>query len=71
MLAQDDDLPPVVKVGPGGICIFFCRNSLCFIPQIQPIMLGLCPPMPNYAEYFPKDPQVQCRNKLKKPQVPR
>ena len=34
-------------VGPGAICFFFCPNSLCFIPQIQPMMLGLCPIMPT------------------------
>jgi len=28
------------KVGPDGICFFFCPNSLCLIPQIQPNMLG-------------------------------
>ena len=37
------------KVGPGGICSSFCPNFLCFIPQIQPIMLGLCPIMPNHT----------------------
>ena len=30
----------------------FQTNSLCLIPQIQPIMLGLCPDMPNYAGIF-------------------
>ena len=32
-----------LKVGPAGICFFFRPNSLCFISQNQPIMLGLCP----------------------------
>jgi len=41
-------------VGPGGIRFFFCPNSLCLIPQIQPVMLGLCPIMPNCADNFPK-----------------
>jgi len=31
------------KVGPGGMCFFFCPISLCCIPQIQPITLALCP----------------------------
>jgi len=37
-------------VGPGGTCFFFCPNVLCFIPQIQPTMLGTCPIMHNYAD---------------------
>jgi len=38
------------KVGPPGICKRKCSNSLSVIPQIQPILLGLCPIMPNYAD---------------------
>jgi len=38
------------QVGPGAVWFFFCPNFLCLIPQIQPIMLGLCPIMPNYAQ---------------------
>jgi len=38
------------EVGPGGVCLFLCPNFLCSITQIQPIMLGLCPIMPNYAQ---------------------
>ena len=35
-------------VGPYTICNFFCPNSLCRIPHIQPIMLEVCPiMMPN------------------------
>jgi hypothetical protein len=44
------DLKRALKVGPGGICIFFCPSSLCFIPQIRPIMLELCPIIPKYAD---------------------
>ena len=39
-----------LEVGPGGICIFFRPKNLCLIPQIQPVMLGLSPIMPNYAD---------------------
>jgi len=38
------------EVGPAGICFFFCPNSPCLVPQLQPIMHGLCPIMPNYAD---------------------
>jgi hypothetical protein len=38
----------------------FCPNALCLIPEIQPIMLGLCPIMPEYADELPKDAQVEC-----------
>jgi hypothetical protein len=48
-----------MEVGPGGICFFFCPDSLRSTPQIQPIMLGLCPIMHNYADWFPKDVQVK------------
>ena len=37
-------------VGPGGICFFISPNSLCLIPQIHPIIIGLCPIMPTCAE---------------------
>jgi len=37
-------------VGPGGMCLFFCPHSLCLIPHILPIMLGVCPILPNYAD---------------------
>jgi hypothetical protein len=39
-------LVEAMMVGPGGICFFFCPNSLCIIPQNRPIMLGLCPTTP-------------------------
>ena len=38
------------QVGPGEICFLFCPNSLCLTPQIQPVMLEVCPIMPNYAQ---------------------
>ena len=47
-------------VGPGGICFFFRPNSLCSMPKVQPIMLGLCPIMPNHADNFLEDAQVKC-----------
>jgi hypothetical protein len=40
------------RVGSGGICFSFSPRSLCLIPQIQPIMLGLCPIMPNHIGIF-------------------
>ena len=40
----------LIEVGPGGICFFFFPNSLFLIPQIQPVVLGLCPIMPTYAD---------------------
>jgi biotin carboxylase len=43
------------KVGSGRICFLFCPNSLCLIPQIQPIMLELCPIMPEIP-HSPKFP---------------
>jgi len=39
-----------LPVGPSGICFCFCPNVLCFIPQIQSIMLELCRIMPNYSD---------------------
>jgi len=39
-----------VGLGPGRICFSFCPNSLCLIPQIQPIMLGLRPIMPSHTD---------------------
>jgi hypothetical protein len=39
-----------LAVGPGGICFFFCPDSLCLIPQIQPNTLCFSPMMPNYAD---------------------
>jgi hypothetical protein len=39
-----------LAVGPYGICYIFCPNSLCSIPKIQPVTLGLCPIMPEYAD---------------------
>jgi len=51
--------------------LFFCPNSLCFIPQIQPVMLGLCPTVPDYADCIPKVAQVKRRKMPKKnPQYP-
>jgi len=41
------------KVSPGGTCCFFCPNSICLILQIQPIMLGFCPVMPNNFPIMP------------------
>ena len=28
-----------MKVRPGGLSFLFCPNSLCLIPQIQPVVL--------------------------------
>jgi hypothetical protein len=36
--------------GQPGYVFVFLPNSPCLIPQIQPIMLGLCPIMPNCAQ---------------------
>jgi hypothetical protein len=36
-------------VGPARTCFIFCPNFRCLIPQIQPIMLRLCPIMPSYS----------------------
>jgi gamma-glutamyltranspeptidase/glutathione hydrolase/leukotriene-C4 hydrolase len=36
-----------------GICFIFCPNSLCLISQMQPIMLELCPIMPNFMPKIP------------------
>jgi hypothetical protein len=57
------------QVGPGGICFLFCPNSLCLIPQIQHIKLGLCTIMPNYAEQICAGEMP--KNAKKIPQVPR
>ena len=61
-----DQCDTFLEVGPCGICFFFCPNSLCLIPQIQPIVLGLCPIMPVSADYLPNDAQVKCRNMPKR-----
>ena len=53
------------QVGSAGICFKICSNSLCLIPQIQPIVLGARPIMPNHADSFSKDALVKSR-KLRK-----
>jgi hypothetical protein len=56
----------LLLVGPAGLCLFLFPNFPCLILQIQPMMLGLCPIMPNHAHWIPKDAQVKCREVPKK-----
>ena len=53
------------QVGPGGIYFFFCPNSLCLIPQIQPVMLRLCPIMPKVMPAYSAWPYGQVTKLLR------
>jgi hypothetical protein len=41
--AGSTDRDGAAAVGPGGTCFLFGPSHLCLIPQIQHVMLGLCP----------------------------
>ena len=54
--ARVAQLASLLSAGPAGICFYSCPNSLCLIPQIQPVMLGLCPLCPIMPTNHPKMP---------------